>query len=117
MLIFSILNKTFADDRSNARGLGMSNASMVSSMGIDGYSINPANFDYHPVLKLKKKSDTKKIPVQKTKWEFSIMSVGGGYGSDKSISFYNDYLKYLSINRESFTGLFTDIASVLTFRN
>lgn len=117
MLIFSILNKTYADDRSNARGLGMSNASMVSSIGIDAYSINPANFDYHPVLKLKKKSDTKKIPAPKPKWEFSIMSVGGGYGSDKSISFYNDYLKYLSINRESFTGLFTDITSVLTFRN
>ncbi len=113
-----LTGKSYSDDRSNARGLSLSNASIVSSLGIDAYGINPANYDYHPVLKLKKKSDSKgKILLPKPKWEFSIMSVGGGYGSDKSIDFYNNYLKYLSINRESFTGLFTDIGSVLNFRN
>lgn len=110
--------KLYSDDRSNARGLGLSNSSIVSSIGIDAYGINPANYDYHQGLKLKKKTSTgNKILLPKPKWEFSIMSVGGGYGSDKSIDFYNNYLKYLSINRESFTGLFTDIVSVLEFRN
>jgi hypothetical protein len=120
-LIFCITfftGKLYSDDRSNARGLGLSNSSIVSSIGIDAYGINPANYDYHQGLKLKKKTSTgNKILLPKPKWEFSIMSVGGGYGSDKSIDFYNNYLKYLSINRESFTGLFTDIVSVLEFRN
>jgi hypothetical protein len=120
-LIFCITfftGKLYSDDRSNARGLGLSNSSIVSSIGIDAYGINPANYDYHQDLKLKKKTSTgNKILLPKPKWEFSIMSVGGGYGSDKSIDFYNNYLKYLSINRESFTGLFTDIVSVLEFRN
>jgi hypothetical protein len=115
--MLTFISETFADDRSNARGLALSNASMVSSLGIDAYGINPANYDYHPSLKLKKKSDTKKSPVQKSRWEFSILSVGGGYGSDKSLDFYNNYLKYLSINREAFTGLFTDLGKVLEFRN
>lgn len=113
-----ITGNASADGRSNARGLGMSNASMVFSTGIDAYGINPANYDFHSNLKLKKKNDSKrKESKAKSRWEFSIMSFGGAYGSDESIDFYNNYLKYLSINRESFTGIFTDFASVLNFRN
>jgi hypothetical protein len=115
-LLLFISEGVVADDRSNARGLGMSNASLVSSIGIDAYGINPANYDFHPYLNLKKNTKTNSLTT-KSKWEFSIMSLGGGYGSDKSIDFYNNYLKYLSINRESFTGIFTDLASVLNFRN
>jgi hypothetical protein len=101
-------------DRSNARSTGMGFSSMVSSTGLDAYGINPANYDYRKPISL---SIQKKIkPPPKSRWEFSVLSVGGGYGSDSSIAFYNNYLKYLSVNRETFTNLFSDIASVLNFR-
>lgn len=111
-------NFSYADDRSNARGMGMSFASMVTSFGTDAFGVNPANFDLH----LHYKIDTNILkfkPSQKQifpKWEFSIMSIGGSYGSDLSMDFYNNYLKYLSINRNTFTGLFTNIGDVLYFR-
>lgn len=100
--------KASADDHSNARGIGLSKASLVSSSGINAYGINPANYYNETINK-------KKLPTKPT-WEISIMSLGGGYGSDSSIVFYNNYLQYLSINRETFTNLFTDINSVLNFR-
>jgi len=114
-MVYTLNIEIFADNRSNSRGLGLSNACTVSSLGIDAYGINPANYDYHqsPQLKLKGKKQT---PL-KPHWEISVLSVGGGYGSDKSIDFYNNYLNYLSINRNTFTGLFTDLNSVLYFRN
>lgn len=107
-----------ADERSNARGAAMSNAGMVSSYGVNAFGINPANFDYHKNFTIDPKNLklNKKEYTSKSQWEISIMSVGGGYGSDTSISFYNNYLKYLTINRETFTNLFTDINSVLEFR-
>ena len=94
----------------------MSKASMVSSTGVDAYGINPANFDYREPLQLTTKK-TKKSPLSKPRWEMSFMSVGGSYGSDSSIDFYNDYITYLSINRETFSGLFSDLNSVFKFRD
>lgn len=117
-LIFSNFLYIHADNHGNARGFGMSNASMVSSFGINAFGINPANFDYHKNFTLDKKDLklNKKKNNLKPEWEISLMSVGGGYGSDTTIEFYNNYLKYLTINRESFTNLFTDFLSVLNFR-
>ena len=109
---------THADDRSNARGMGMSFASMVTSFGTDAFGVNPANFDLH----FHYRTDTQVVKFKHEqkqhlpKWEFSIMSIGGSYGSDLSMDFYNNYLKYLSINRNTFTGLFTNIGDVLYFR-
>jgi len=108
------VNSSKADEHSNARGVGMANNSMVSSFGINAFGLNPANFDHHyelnqPNLKLNK------APAH-SRWDFTVMSVGGSYGSDVSLDFYNNYLKYLSINRQTFTGLFTNFASVLNFR-
>ncbi len=107
---------TLCGDRSNARSTGMGFSSMVSSVGLDAYGINPANYDYRKPINLDIKKSKKISPPKNSKWEFSILSVGGGYGSDSSIAFYNNYLKYLSVNRETFTNLFSDIASVLNFR-
>lgn len=112
--ILCVIRNLEADDRSSARGIGMSNATLVSSFGIDAYGINPANYDYS--LKEKSKTNIKGKTSLKSQWEFSVLSVGGGYGSDTTMNFYHNYLSYLSINRETFTGLFTDIASVLNFR-
>lgn len=104
----------FSGDRSNARSTGMGFSSMVSSIGVDAYGINPANYDYRKPVNL---SIQKKIkPPKNTRWEFSILSAGGGYGSDSSIEFYNNYLRYLSVNRTTFTNIFSDITSVLNFR-
>jgi len=103
-----------ADDRSNARGAGMSFATMVSSYGINAYGINPANF---VTLKdIRPPHDFQKVSFLQKNWQFSIMSVGGGYGSDSSLDFYHNYLKYLTINRATFTDLFSDLESVLDFR-
>lgn len=90
----------------------MANSSLVSSFGIDAYGLNPANYDYHPLLK-------STLPKTKSKstWELSIMSLGGGYGSDSSIQFYNSYLNYLTIDRNKFAGLFTDLNKILQFRD
>lgn len=122
-LLIVFLTTTFAvyiysGDRSSARSTGMGFSSMVSSVGLDAYGINPANYDYRKPISLKivKKDKSKKIAPPKSKWEFSILSLGGGYGSDSSIAFYNNYLKYLSVNRESFTNIFSDLNSVLNFR-
>jgi hypothetical protein len=96
----------------------MAFTSMVSSMGTDAYGINPANYDFHKKinLKLSKSSEKTKFNKIKPRWELSAMAVGGGYGSDTSIGFYNDYLSYLSIDRQKFVNLFTDLPSVLDFR-
>ncbi len=113
-----IRNLSNADERSNARGMGLSFASMVSSFGTDAFGVNPANFDIHKKFKLDT-SDIKlkyKSSYHEPRWEFSLLSIGGSYGSDLSMGFYNNYLKYLSINRNTFTGLFTNIADVLDFR-
>lgn len=104
----------FADDRSNARGLGMSTACVVSSFGIDAYGINPANYYTqniglsNNVYKLKTKS--------KPSWEISLLNAGGGYGSDKSLNFYTTYLSYLTIRRETFANRFLNLDSVFNFR-
>lgn len=111
-------NISYSDDRGNGRGIGMSNAAMVSSFGINAYGMNPANFDYHNHFNYDKNGSKiiDKKNTGKPVWEISIMSAGGAYGSDSTIDFYNSYLQYLTINRESFTNLFTDITSVLQFR-
>lgn len=117
LLLVILTTSLSADDRSNARSIGMGNASMVSSFGIDAYGINPANY-YHYDIKLDTVSlKSKKQKSPKHSFQFSILSVGGGYGSDSSMDFYNRYLRYLSINRETFANLFTDIGAVLSFRD
>lgn len=109
-------NTSFADDRSNARGLGMSTACVVSSFGIDAYGINPANYYTENIglsdnaYKLKSKSKTK------PSWQISLLNAGGGYGSDKSLNFYTTYLSYLSIKRETFANRFLNLDSVFNFR-
>jgi uncharacterized protein DUF5723 len=112
---------SFSDDRSNARGIGLSNASMVSSIGINAYGVNPANFDSHDLLSPDSALKLGMLKLKKLNskplWEISIMSVGGGYGSDSTMDFYNHYIQYLTINRETFKNLFTDLASVFNFRN
>jgi len=107
-----------SDDRSSARSTAMAFTSLVSSMGTDAYGINPANFDFHKKvnLKLHQSSEKTKYTKVKPRWELCAMSIGGGYGSDSSIDFYNDYLSYLSIDRQKFVNLFTNLASVLEFR-
>lgn len=114
--IFMAGNNLLADEHSNARSKAMSTASVVSSFGIGAFGINPANYDNH----LNPDINTKKLKLgknpDKPTWEISLFSGGGAYGSDESIGFYNNYLKYLSVNRETFTGIFTDFASILSFR-
>lgn len=102
LLIFSMAIYPQTGLRSNAKLTSMGFASIVSSEGTDAYGINPANFAA--------------TGFEKVSWEFSVFSIGGGYGSDSSIEFYNNYLKYLSINRSTFVNLFTDLNSVLDFR-
>lgn len=116
-MIFFCTVIVFAGDRSKARSTGMGFTTMVSSKGLDAYGINPANYDFRLMQKVKTK-DKKTVlkSINRPAWEFSVFSLGGGYGSDSSIGFYNNYLKYLSVNRETFTNLFTDIGSVLDFR-
>lgn len=118
-VIMLLTSVTYSGDRSNARSTSMAFSNTVSSFGNDAYGINPANYDYYVPVKLsKKKSVTayKTIKI-KPRWEFSLFSTGGGYGSDSSIAFYNDYLSYLSIDRNKFVNLFTNIDEVLKFRN
>lgn len=107
---------TNADDKSNAKGFGMSNSCLLSSFGVYSFGINPANFDYSKEWNFNK-TDKNNKKSKNYNFEFSILSVGGGYGSDSSMSFYNNYLNYLSINRNTFVGLFTSLDKVLEFRN
>jgi hypothetical protein len=111
-------NRLQAGDRSNARGLGMSTACVVSSFGIDAYGINPANY-YYEYKNVRTDSDTKLRFHEKGKKpyiEISLASMGGGYGSDKSLDFYSNYLNYLSIKRETFANRFLNLDSVFRFR-
>ncbi|MEO8514744.1 MAG: hypothetical protein ABI543_14385, partial [Ignavibacteria bacterium] len=94
----------------------MAFSNLVSSVGNDAFGINPANFDYSMPVSLKNKNIKSKKSFN-PHWEFSLFSAGGGYGSDSSITFYNNYLRYLSIDRNSFVNLFTNINEVFTFRN
>lgn len=106
---------SFTGDRSNARSTAMAFSTVVSSLGNDAYGINPANYDYQMPVSLSKTKSKKKPFLPK--WEFSLFSAGGGYGSDSSIAFYNNYLRYLSIDRNRFVDLFTNINEVFNFRN
>lgn len=121
IIIFLVLRiNSYADDHSNARGVGMAFGSMVSSFGVDAYGINPANFDLHKKTIFDLTSlnfKTKKLDIHHPKLEITIMSLGGGYGSDTTMGFYNTYLKYLSINRTTFTNIFTDLSKVVYFRD
>ena len=119
IFICVLVNISNSDDRSNGRSTSMAFANMVSSTGTDAYGLNPANYDYYnPVKLIPKNSSSKNKPVlNKPRWEFSLFSVGGGYGSDSSIEFYNKYLNYLTIDRNKFVDLFTDLAKVLQFRD
>lgn len=112
VLSFSV----YSGDRSNARSTSMAFSTLVSSFGNDAYGINPANFDYTLPLS-KTKNVTKKRKIFDPHWEFTLMSAGGGYGSDSSIEFYNNYLKYLSIDRNRFANLFTSLNEIFVFRN
>jgi len=114
------INKNlFADDRSNARGLGMSSACVVSCSGIEAYGINPANYIFRknePEIKIDSKEySLKKSRIQKG-LQISLANLGGGYGSDKSLDFYSTYLNYLSIRRETFANRFLNLDSVFNFR-
>jgi hypothetical protein len=108
-----------ADDRSNARSTGMGFTSIVSGTGLNAYNNNPANFDINNFPRLKLRSDERQM-IEKnylaSSWELSVFSAGGGYGSDTTINFYNNYLSYLSIDRQKFVNLFTNLTSVLEFR-
>ncbi|MCC6865154.1 MAG: hypothetical protein IT280_03235 [Ignavibacteria bacterium] len=116
VLIAALNINIFAGDRSNARSTSMSFSTLISGTGNDAYGINPANFDY-TLQENKIKNSKKKMKFFNPHWEFTIFSGGGGYGSDSSIEFYNNYLKYLSIDRNKFANLFTNINEVFTFRN
>jgi hypothetical protein len=108
---------SLSGDHSNARGIGMGSASIVSSFGVNAFGVNPANYyDYQKSTDLEMRQIKLTNKQQKPQWEFSFLSAGGSYGSDQSLNFYNNYLKYLSINRQTFTGIFTDFTSVLNFR-
>jgi hypothetical protein len=122
-----ILNiKSSADDRSNAKGLGMSTACVVSSTGLDAYGINPANYYFRrrepkieinsAAYKLKQSTKEQYNSANKPLWQISIANLGGGYGSDKSLDFYTTYLNYLSIRRETFANRFLNLDSVFNFR-
>lgn len=106
----------YADDHGNARSLGMGKSGFVSSFGIDAYGLNPANFDYRKPIDFTIMKKDKKLKPLKSKWEISLINGGGSYGSDTTLEFYRNYLSYLSINREIFTQLFTNLDSVLNFR-
>lgn len=98
--------------------MGMSSSGMVSSFGVDAFGINPANFYTNNNFTL----DTSQFKLyygkkRKPIWSISLFSAGGAYGCDSNIDFYDKYINYLSINRETFTKLFTDINSVLQFRD
>ena len=108
----------YSGDRSSARSSSMAFSNLVSSVGNDAYGINPANYDYTlPTSKPPKGVSKKKRKIFDPHWEFSLFSAGGGYGSDSSIAFYNNYLQYLSIDRNKFVDLFTNIEEVFRFRN
>ncbi len=119
VLAVSAVHISFADDRSNARGLGMSTACVVSCSGTDAYGINPANFFFrkkHPEVNVnKEKYKLKRNRITKG-LQLSLASLGGGYGSDKSLDFYTTYLNYLSIRRETFANRFLNLDSVFNFR-
>lgn len=109
---------SFADDRSNARGLGMSTACVVSSTGIEAYGINPANYFFRksePDININHTKYRLKNKIQKG-LQISLANIGGGYGSDKSLDFYTTYLNYLSIRRETFANRFLNLDSVFNFR-
>jgi hypothetical protein len=109
----------FADDRSNGRSTGMGFSSIVSGTGLNAYNNNPANFDINNFPRLKLNSSERQMiekDYSRSSWEISVFSAGGGYGSDTTIDFYNNYLSYLSIDRQKFVKLFTDLTSVLEFR-
>jgi hypothetical protein len=117
-IVFSASVST-ADDRSNARATGMGFSSIVSGTGLNAYNNNPANFDINNFPKLKLSSDKRQMidrVYSSSTWELSAFSAGGGYGSDTTINFYNNYLSYLSIDRQKFVNLFTTLTSVLEFR-
>jgi hypothetical protein len=118
IVISLLVRNSFSGDPSNARNMGMSYSGMVSSYGIDAYGINPANY----YINKYSSSDTSSVKIKskqsnKPFWSISLLSVGGGYGCDSNMNFYNKYLGYLSINRQTFANLFTDITSVLQFRD
>ena len=117
--LLSLNLNIFSGDRSNARSTGMAFSNNVSSFGNDAYGINPANFDIkkHMIFDTKKLNIKKKMKPLKPEWEFSVFSAGGGYGSDSSIEFYNNYISYLSIDRNRFVNLFTKIDEVFKFRS
>lgn len=119
ILLILTSNTATADDRSNARSSGMAFSSMVSGIGTDAYSYNPANFDLNNFPKLKIKSTGGQMINKNfisSSWQLSAFSAGGGYGSDSTVNFYNNYLSYLTIDRQKFVNLFTNLTSVLEFR-
>lgn len=112
--IVYIANSIYSGDRSGARSTSLAFSSAVSSKGNDAYGINPANYDFVSEYETKKLKTKKKDYLR---WEITLLAAGGGYGSDSSIEFYNNYLKYLSIDRNKFANLFTNINEVFLFRN
>ncbi len=117
LVLLTYKYNSFADDRSNAKGLGMSTACVVISTGIDAYGINPANYYSYGNFKTDLGSEVYKLKRKsKPEWQIAIANLGGGYGSDKSLNFYSTYLKYLSIRRETFANRFLNLDSVFNFR-
>ncbi len=119
ILIILTVSAAKADDRSNARSTGMGFTSIVSGTGLNAYNNNPANFDINNFPRLRLNSSERQMiwkDYNTSSWEISAFSAGGGYGSDTTINFYNNYLSYLSIDRQKFVNLFTNLTSVLEFR-
>ena len=113
LLLILVGNKLIADDHSNARGKGMGNSNVVSSFGIGAFGVNPANFDNHLTTDINTKTLKFGKDKDKPTWEISVFSGGGSYGSDESLGFYNNYLKYLSNSRLSKSLLLKVLSKII----
>lgn len=106
-----------SQDNANARSVGMSFSTVTSSAGLDAYGINPANYDFHKQLTLKKQTKVQsKLKKNKSTFELSILQLGGGYGSDNSFDFYQNYTDYLIENYNDILNFFTDVNAVTNFK-
>lgn len=116
IIVAGAINIT-AQDNSNARAVGMGFGSLTSSSGVDAYGLNPANYDYHMPLTLKKNTGKNKTNKLKSTFELSILSLGGGYGSNTSFDFYEKYTQFLTDNYTDLIGVFTNIDKTFDFKD
>ncbi|RPI18367.1 MAG: hypothetical protein EHM58_05915 [Ignavibacteriae bacterium] len=104
-----------SQDQTNARGKGMSNASMVTSFGIDAFGINPANYYYNKYSTIKKPDKKTSVKMKKPQFEISIFSAGASLGSNADFNFYERYSDLISLNRENLVSTFTDVNKLREF--